>query len=231
MKAKFINEAFEKKSKDVRKKELLYPEINKIKDIRTLRQALKEGVPFNAIPEEKLNDLFKKANVYEISDYIRILKEINSDIKFPQSVIDEHVKNADSLDSLFRLSKITNVSEEDINRVINNSPPKTWHILHMSGFPTIDSCTWIEMGVLSLKDLSKNADAYIAQFIEEQEVETVPEIADQLDLHFDNKYEDIDFMFFLKRIYKVADENVAWRKFLDKYFPKKEKLCMWKLNL
>ena len=55
MKAKFVNEilneAFERKNKDVARKELLYPELSNIKDYDSLMSALKK-IPIEVIPTE-----------------------------------------------------------------------------------------------------------------------------------------------------------------------------------
>jgi hypothetical protein len=53
MRAKFINEAFEKKDKDRARKELLFPRLQEIQDLESCREVLKdEDIPAEAIPQE-----------------------------------------------------------------------------------------------------------------------------------------------------------------------------------
>jgi len=80
MKAKFINEAFEKKSKDRAKKELLYPEVANIKDYRSLADAvLYKKVPLAAIPQETIDMLKSNAKTFKelekLSQAIPVSKE------------------------------------------------------------------------------------------------------------------------------------------------------------
>ena len=70
MKAKFIyeilNEAFERKNKDVTRKELLYPELNQIKDYKSLMLAI-EKIPIEVIPTETWIKLAQDVNTLQLA--------------------------------------------------------------------------------------------------------------------------------------------------------------------
>ena len=239
MRAKFIYEAFEEKDKDTAKRELLYPGIKDIDDFWDFKKAVENGIPPEAIPEKKLEELFRKARPYEIEKYQHILS--NSSIKFPTSIIKERIDNADSLSELQELSKVGEVTEEKIQNVINNAKRAKWSMISYSGYPGIDPCTYVDMDVTTLKDISENCGGYIYKFLENFNIEILPyDLSDSassrnFDLYFvSNKdtedQDDIDFTFLLKRKYKENDINKAWKKFLDDYYPSKKEVRSWRVN-
>jgi hypothetical protein len=228
-----ITEAFEKKSKDVAKRELLYPEIADIDSYWALGRAMKKGIPIEAIPEERMNDLFRNTPIGSITYFIDLLKDTN--ISFPQEIIEEHIRTTNFLSDLEELSEIGDVKDEDINRVIVNSEKYQWEIWIESSFPGIDPCTGIEIGYTSLRTIDNDAcEMVVEHFINGKDIQMLPDTyGTKLWISFQVESgggEQIGFEFFLKRKYKTKDKNAAWQQFLNEYFPKKKEICGWELN-
>ena len=90
MKAKFVyeilSEAFERKNKDVARKELLYPELADIKDYNSLMSAL-EKIPIEVIPTETWIKLAQDVNTLQLAsknghvEVVKLLLAAGADVK------------------------------------------------------------------------------------------------------------------------------------------------------
>jgi len=78
----YINEAFERKSKNISRKELLYPGISKIEDVNSLMAGLESGIPLEVISDDLLSSILSKTNSETLSRLISFLEEKGINIPY-----------------------------------------------------------------------------------------------------------------------------------------------------
>jgi hypothetical protein len=70
-----VNEAFEKKEKDVARRELLYPQLQNVTDFYSLKAELEKGLPWEGVPKETVNKLLKNVGPQNYQSLLAILKQ------------------------------------------------------------------------------------------------------------------------------------------------------------
>jgi len=218
-----IYEAFEGKDTEQKRSDILFPEINQIKNVQDFEKALKSGLSLDSIPKKKIDELIKNAAIYELSRYSLLLD-------IPDELIKQRLNSVKNINDVETLSNIGNISKEEydnaISRILLEQGSQDYEIMWYGIGPS-DPCINENIGYLSIEELEKNFEQIMFKFIDknESDISILPVKIRDIMIYFSSSNQDIDFEFFLKRKYK--DAEVGWNKFLDNFFPKRKEVTGW----